>query len=186
MKVYVIYDKDTMEHPEITGGAPGPFGELMCMVAYTDSEKRARKYIDCRAKKVFKLKTYKMSKRDYVKLVNNYALRELKEFRLTTRNGKSHTSSREVKIVMTGAEHNTLTDETATFGCSRVSFAPIEFFKEKYLIALVKLEYKSIGSVNAYNVGNDDMYGTGWGDDLPDASVDEVAAYININLDDFK
>lgn len=180
MKVYVIYDTENEEHPE-AHGAPGPFGSTHYMAAFTDSEKYAHKYIDCRRKKIFKLKKYNMSKKDFTKLCNSFALRKLQEFDLTTRVKGSHTSETEVKVVMTPSEYNVLSDDFATYKCNSLFFVSVDIFKNKYAKALLDLEYVSIASINTSVISN-----TEYPCDAPNASLDEVAVYIANHFDDFK
>lgn len=187
MKVYVIYDTENQEHPEISGGAPGPFGKKCLMVGFTNSEKLAEKYIQHRKKKVFKLKTYKMDKKDYVRLCNSYALREIQEFKLTTRVDGTHTSSREVKLPLTPSEYNIVSEANATYGCQHIAFYPVDIFDRKYGLALLKLEYSTIAAVNEGMVSTDGQFDECvLCDGLPDASMDEVAVYVANNFDDFK
>lgn len=187
MKVYVIYDTETQEHPEVSGGAPGPFGKKDLMVGFTDSEKLAEKYIQHRKKKVFKLKVYKMDKKDYVHLCNNYALREIQEFKLTTRVEGTHTSSREVKLPLTPSEYNIVSEVNATYACQHIAFYPVDIFTRKYGLALLNLEYATIAAVNEGMVSSGGPFdGCEFSDGLPDASMDEVAVYVANNFDDFK
>ena len=187
MKVFVIYDTENQEHPEVHGGAPGPFGKKELMAGFTKSEKLAEKYIQHRKKKIFKLKVYKMDKKDYVRLCNNYALREIQEFKLTTRVDGTHTSSREVKLPLTPSEYNIVSEVNATYACQHVAFYHVDLFARKYGLALLKLEYHSIASVNEGIVSSGDPFNEcALSDGLPDAFIDEVAVYIANNFDDFK
>ena len=182
MKVYVIYDTENEEHPEMKS-AVGPFGETFLIAAFTESEEYARIYVECRKKKVFKIKKYKLSKKEFTKLCNNFALRKLQKFKLTTRIKGTHTSATEAKVIMTPSEYNIVTETASTFGCEHMAFQPVEIFKDKYARALMDLEYRSISMLNMNNVSYDFC---DFAAEVPDASLDEVAVYVAHNINDFK
>ena len=180
MKVYVVYEKGLLEHPE-HNGMTGPLGEAEYMQAFTNSEKLLDEYMRIRKKKLFKVKKYKMSKKEYTKFCNNNALRELQSFELTTRSDDSPIDHREMPIIMTPCEYNTLSEAGQYFGCENITFNDSKLFKEKYRRALSVLEYDSIQRLMmsfAESMGMD--Y------DLPNAFFDELSGYVAINAEYFK
>ena len=180
MKIYVIYDTTITEHPEMND-APGPLGETSYMVAYSDKKEYAEEYMEYRKKKVFKMKTYKMSKSEFTMFRNQNAMRELRYFELTTRTDEYKTHITEINVIMTPAEHHTLEDMGVYFGCEHISFHDVRLFKKKYARALGLLEYSNMQRLI---LSHHETCGMDY--DLPNAFFDELSGFVFLHSEEFK